>query len=50
MAKTPSCPTRCMHFGRLDDRDSIVSRLLRERRYKTLLPETGNQPHVYYLL
>jgi hypothetical protein len=39
-----------MHFGVLDDRDSGVSRLLRERRAKTLLPETGNQPHVYYLL
>jgi Fe-S-cluster-containing dehydrogenase component len=39
-----------MHFGILDDRDSAVSRLLRERRYKALMPETGNEPHVYYLL
>lgn len=39
-----------MHFGMLDDRDSNVSRLLRERRHKVLLGETGNDPHVYYLL
>jgi Fe-S-cluster-containing dehydrogenase component len=39
-----------MYFGQVDDRDSEVSRLLRERRYKTLMPETGNRPHVYYLL
>ena len=39
-----------MYFGMLDERDSVVSRLLRERRYKTLMPETGNDPHVYYLL
>jgi Fe-S-cluster-containing dehydrogenase component len=38
-----------MHFGNLDDRDSIVSRLLRDRRHKVLMPETGNRPHVYYL-
>ena len=45
-----SCPTHCMYFGILDNRDSIVSRLLRERRYKVLMPETGNQPQVYYLI
>ena len=45
-----SCPTHCMYFGMLDNRDSVVSRLLRERRYKVLMPETGNRPHVYYLI
>ncbi len=44
-----SCPTRCMYFGNLDERDSVVSRLLRERSHKVLQPETGNQPQVYYL-
>jgi Fe-S-cluster-containing dehydrogenase component len=39
-----------MYFGNIDERDSKVSRLLRERRYKVLMPETGNQPHVYYLV
>jgi Fe-S-cluster-containing dehydrogenase component len=38
-----------MYFGNIDERDSTVSRLLRERRHKVLMPETGNQPHVYYL-
>ncbi len=45
-----ACPAHCMYFGNIDDRDSQVSRLLRERRYKVLMPETGNQPHVYYLV
>ncbi len=44
-----TCPTQCMHFGRLDDPNSAVSRLLRSRTHKTLLPETGNVPNVYYL-
>jgi Fe-S-cluster-containing dehydrogenase component len=39
-----------MHFGVLDDPNSDVSRLLNERRYKTLKPETGNEPNVYYLI
>jgi Fe-S-cluster-containing dehydrogenase component len=38
-----------MYFGRLDQPDSVVSRLLRERSHKVLKPETGNEPHVYYL-
>lgn len=45
-----SCPTHCMHFGILDDNSSLVSQLLRTRQHKTLLPETGNDPNVYYLL
>jgi len=45
-----TCPTHCMHFGLLNDPRSEVSRLLKTRDHKTLLPETGNQPNVYYLL
>ena len=45
-----TCPTGCMYFGILNDPDSQVSRLLRSRRHKTLLPETGNIPNVYYLV
>lgn len=44
-----TCPTHCMHFGVLDDPASTVSRLLATRPWKVLLPETGNQPNVYYL-
>ena len=45
-----TCPTGCMYFGILNDPESPVSRLLRSRKHKTLLPETGNIPNVYYLL
>jgi Fe-S-cluster-containing dehydrogenase component len=44
-----TCPTRCMHFGVLDDPWTDVSRLLATRRSKSLMPETGNEPQVYYL-
>nr|MCU0936870.1 tetrathionate reductase [Gammaproteobacteria bacterium] len=33
----------------LDDPASTVSRLLASRNWKVLLPETGNEPNVYYL-
>jgi hypothetical protein len=39
-----------MHFGVLDDPNTLVSRLLKSRDYKVLLSETGNQPNVYYLV
>ena len=45
-----SCPTRCMHFGSLDDPSSEVSQLLKTRKSKVLNPETGNKPNVYYLV
>ncbi len=44
-----TCPTHCMHFGRLDDPNSTVSRLLASRDAFRLLPETGNEPQIYYL-
>ncbi len=43
------CPTRCMHFGDLDDPDSEVSRLLASRRNHALLPEAGTGPRIFYL-
>uniref|UniRef100_A0A832MKL1 4Fe-4S dicluster domain-containing protein n=1 Tax=Eiseniibacteriota bacterium TaxID=2212470 RepID=A0A832MKL1_UNCEI len=43
------CPTRCMHFGDLDDPSSEVSRLLRERPHHALLPEAGTGPRIFYL-
>ncbi len=39
-----------MYFGSLDDPDSEVSQLLKTRKYKVLIPETGNEPNVYYLV
>ena len=44
------CPTNCMYFGDLDDERSEVSRLLNSRKYKTLAPEAGTAPKIYYLI
>jgi len=44
------CPTKCMYFGDLDNPNSEVSQLLKTRKYKTLAPEAGTKPHVYYLI
>lgn len=43
------CPTRCMHFGDLDDPESEVSRLLASRASHALKPEAGTGPRVFYL-
>jgi Fe-S-cluster-containing dehydrogenase component len=43
------CPTRCMHFGDLDDPNSEVTRLLASRRNQALLPEAGTRPQIFYL-
>ena len=43
------CPTRCMHFGDLDDPHSDVSRLLASRDHHALLPEAGTGPRVFFL-
>jgi Fe-S-cluster-containing dehydrogenase component len=43
------CPTHCMYFGDLDDPRSQVANLLRTRKSKTLLPEAGTKPRVFYL-
>ncbi len=44
------CPTHCMIFGDLDDKNSEISKVLNSRKYKTLIPEAGTNPHVFYLL
>jgi len=43
------CPTHCMYFGDLDNPNSEVSLLLKNRNWKTLAPEAGTKPNVYYL-
>jgi Fe-S-cluster-containing dehydrogenase component len=43
------CPTSCMHFGDVDDPKSGVSELLRTRKWRTLLPEAGTRPRIFYL-
>ncbi len=44
------CPTDSLTFGDLNDPRSAVSRLLKSRRHKTLLPEEGLLPHVFFLI
>ncbi|MFY0686499.1 MAG: 4Fe-4S dicluster domain-containing protein [Cyclobacteriaceae bacterium] len=43
------CPTKCMYFGDIDDSTSEISQLLEQRQHKTLLPEAGTAPRIFYL-
>jgi hypothetical protein len=39
-----------MYFGDLDDPNSPVSKILRVRKFKTLIPEAGTKPQLYFLI
>jgi tetrathionate reductase subunit B len=43
------CPTNALSFGDLSDPESPVSRALRSGRVKTLRPEAGTKPQVFFL-
>jgi len=43
------CEGQAMSFGDLDDPESKVSRLIKERGAFVLMPEAGTQPAVFYL-
>lgn len=45
-----ACPGRARFFGDLDDPNSEVSKLLRERSSERLLEDRGTNPSVYYLV
>jgi molybdopterin-containing oxidoreductase family iron-sulfur binding subunit len=44
-----NCPVEAIHFGDLDDPQSVVSKLLREKRAYRLREEFGTSPKVYYV-
>lgn len=45
-----TCPTKVRVFGDLEAPDGALRELLSERRYLVKKPQTGNDPHVFYLL
>ena len=51
---TPACVVSCsanaLHFGNLDDHESLVSWLIRENKTVCLLEELGTDPSVYYIV
>ena len=44
------CPTTCMYFGDLDDQNSEISKKISSAKHKTLAPEAGTKPHIFYLI
>lgn len=42
------CPTKARTFGDLDDSNSEISRLVREKKAGVLLEEQGTRPQVHY--
>jgi molybdopterin-containing oxidoreductase family iron-sulfur binding subunit len=44
-----TCPTDARIFGDLDDPDSNVRSLIRERGGRQPLPEKGTDPRVFYI-
>ncbi len=43
------CPTSCMHFGDLEDPNSEIVTVLKNRKFKSLAPEAVTNPQIYYL-
>ena len=43
------CPVQAKHFGKLNDPESGVSRILRSSMSSVLLEEANTEPHVWYI-
>jgi len=43
------CPTTCMYFGDLDDPNSEIVNVLKNRKFNALAPEAGTKPNIFYL-
>ncbi len=43
------CPTMCMYFGDIDDKESEISQVLAKHNIETLTPEAGTQPNIFYI-
>ena len=45
-----ACPVRCRVFGDIEDPESEISKLLKERQYKRLNEDKGTGPNIFYLI
>ena len=45
-----ACPTSSLAFGDVNDPESDISRLLRQRQWKQLDREAGTNPNLYFLV
>ena len=44
-----TCPTKVRIFGDLDDPESEISKVLRDREYHKLKEHLGTEPKLFYL-
>lgn len=44
-----NCPTKALHFGDLDDPNSEINRLIKEKKGESFHPEYGTQSSIYYI-
>jgi Fe-S-cluster-containing dehydrogenase component len=42
------CPVGARQFGRINDPESSISKILKEKMLQVLKPETGNEPMTFY--